>query len=272
MRIYLDVDDSTVECSSLANTWDPYIMVAHTLQFHVEAEDQNVCWICLEGSSAGELLSPCKCPSRFVHRHCLARWQLHSAGRDEERSCRFCHQVLPDWKPALTPQDLQPASSVMSVKYRGVTHYITYTPGPDSTKHFMAELARLGIQMATPKNITFLCRAPDTGSELSLKGMEAFDAAAYCASISAARRRKSQCESQPDSTVTQHPGADTAATDTSDQGHSNSSSSTPPSSASVDGAAGVHSRLASGSNSSTGTCTSGYPKLRTFLKKVLFWK
>ncbi len=139
-------------------------------------------------------------------------------------------------------------------QYRGTTHYITYTPGPDSTQHFMAELAKLGIQMSSPKNITFLCRcalgqnarqplgtagrrrsalsrcsawppgsraaagaqaapapappfpcphgppalvprrSPDTGSELSLKGMGAFDAAAYCASISAAKRRKSQCE------------------------------------------------------------------------------
>jgi hypothetical protein len=65
-------------------------MVAQTLQFHVEAEDQNVCWICLEGSGAGELLSPCKCPSRFVHRPCLARWQLHSAGREWVAECLLC--------------------------------------------------------------------------------------------------------------------------------------------------------------------------------------
>lgn len=40
---------------------------------------------------------------------------------------RFCHEVLPDWRPALTPKQLKPAASVMSVRYRGVTHRITYT-------------------------------------------------------------------------------------------------------------------------------------------------
>ena len=151
---------------------------------YADSEDcDDVCWICL-GTEERDLLRPCGCPNRFVHRHCLAKWQLMSAGREwvacrvcelrpagpprsagagaqpwrsraciappppvpphrppcpahqprshppaptttltppphsrrEERECRFCHQQLPDWRPALTPQDLQPASSVMSVK------------------------------------------------------------------------------------------------------------------------------------------------------------
>ncbi len=36
-----------------------------------------MCWICL-GEQAG-LMRPCACP-RFAHPHCLARWQLQSAG------------------------------------------------------------------------------------------------------------------------------------------------------------------------------------------------
>lgn len=30
------------------------------------------------------------------------RWQLHQAGRDEESTCRFCHQPLQDWRPVIT--------------------------------------------------------------------------------------------------------------------------------------------------------------------------
>lgn len=43
-------------------------------------QDSDCCWICLCGEEAGELASVCSCPRR-VHEKCLARWQLHSAGR-----------------------------------------------------------------------------------------------------------------------------------------------------------------------------------------------
>jgi E3 ubiquitin-protein ligase DOA10 len=56
-------------------------MAALSFQIHVEAEE-DACWICLEGAANNELLSPCGCASRYVHRHCAARWQLHSAGRE----------------------------------------------------------------------------------------------------------------------------------------------------------------------------------------------
>lgn len=76
----------------------------------------------------------------------------------------------------------------MSVRYRGVTHKITYTPGPDGLKHFLETLQSIGIKVASASQVTFLCRSPDTGEEMALKGLEAFDAAAYCASITAAKR------------------------------------------------------------------------------------
>jgi hypothetical protein len=38
--------------------------------------------------------------------------------RSEETRCRFCHSLLPDWRPALTPDALKPKPSVMSVRYR----------------------------------------------------------------------------------------------------------------------------------------------------------
>eukprot|EP00775_Hariotina_reticulata_P010439 gene10439-10597_t len=76
----------------------------------------------------------------------------------------------------------------MSVRYRGVTYRITYTPGPDGLEHFLQTLQRIGIKVASASQVTFLCRSPDTGEEMSLKGLKAFDAAAYCASITAAKR------------------------------------------------------------------------------------
>lgn len=81
----------------------------------------------------------------------------------EETRCRFCDNVLPDWRPALTPTTLKPVASVMSVRYRGVTHRITYTPGPDGLQHFLETLQSIGIKVASASQVTFLCRAPDTG-------------------------------------------------------------------------------------------------------------
>lgn len=81
----------------------------------------------------------------------------------EETRCRFCHAVLPDWRPALTPTQLKPTASVMSVRYRGVTYRITYTPGPDGLQHFLETLQSIGIKVATASQVTFLCRSPDTG-------------------------------------------------------------------------------------------------------------
>ncbi|KAI8462876.1 MAG: hypothetical protein J3K34DRAFT_164013 [Monoraphidium minutum] len=149
--------------------------------------DENQCWICLGGIEAGDLVQPCSCP-RLVHRQCMARWQLTSAGKAEETRCRFCDRVLPDWRPALTPLELQPKPSVMSVRYRGVTHRIQYTPGPDGLESFLHTLQAIGIKVASASQVTFLCRSPDTGEEMSLRGLKAFDAAAYCASITAAKR------------------------------------------------------------------------------------
>ena len=64
--------------------------------------DEEVCWICLEGSTNDkvELIRPCKCP-RVVHARCMARWQLQCSGKDEELHCKFCNQDLPNWRKTL---------------------------------------------------------------------------------------------------------------------------------------------------------------------------
>jgi hypothetical protein len=47
-----------------------------------QRDQEDVCWICLDPAGAhGTLERPCACP-RSVHAMCLARWQLHSAGRE----------------------------------------------------------------------------------------------------------------------------------------------------------------------------------------------
>ncbi len=84
---------------------------------NIKRADSLVCWICLSGE--GELAHPCNCPEdRVVHKKCLARWQLQSAGRSEEKSCRFCKAELPAWKDSLTPTHLKPAIPVVSVRRR----------------------------------------------------------------------------------------------------------------------------------------------------------
>ena len=46
----------------------------------VGVQDSPVCWICLDSERPHRhLVQPCACP-RFAHAHCLARWQLQSAG------------------------------------------------------------------------------------------------------------------------------------------------------------------------------------------------
>lgn len=51
--------------------------------------DEPFCRICHEGSSAGDLLSPCECAGSLamVHRICLEHW-LMSSGTSH---CELCH-------------------------------------------------------------------------------------------------------------------------------------------------------------------------------------
>lgn len=151
--------------------------------------EEDVCWICLESARIDEpLLAPCACP-RKVHKKCLARWQLHSAGKDEEKTCRFCAKRLPDWRPILTPDHLKPATPVVSVHYNGVCYRLRVKPGPEGYDLFRKQLQRItGMPLLECMQITFQCKSPDTAQELCFKGISAFDAAMHCASISAAER------------------------------------------------------------------------------------
>lgn len=157
------------------------------------AANAEVCWICFEAEKRGEpLVAPCSCPRR-VHRRCLARWQLQSAGRTEETRCRFCNNVLPDWRESITPPDVRPAVPVMSIHFHNTTYWLEVRPGPEGLSKFQSEVRRLlGLSDNQDFDITFECKVPGTGSKMELRGLSAFDAAVYCASITAAERAKGE--------------------------------------------------------------------------------
>eukprot|EP00877_Chromochloris_zofingiensis_P003002 jgi/Chrzof1/12702/Cz07g04170.t1 len=150
------------------------------------SDDLDVCWICLEAATASKPLQQvCKCP-RKVHEACLARWQLHSAGKSEERLCRFCNSELQDWRPVMTQTTgSKLVTPYMRVSFNGRTHKVQVKPGVEGAKEFEYEIRRL-LQLPDDQefDVIFHCRAPGTGDKLQLQGLNAFDAAVHCASLS----------------------------------------------------------------------------------------
>lgn len=173
-----------------------------------ETDETFICYICLDSDPRG-LVRPCGCP-KHVHRRCLAKWQLRCAGKHEETSCRFCKEVLPDWRSELTPGGLDltsPVHIVMAVILEGVEHRFNVEPGDDGRKKFESAV-RTHFDVAQDHGLefTFECNeppasAPDVSQSacdavsrksnaISLDGVNAYDAAFHCASITAAMRTK----------------------------------------------------------------------------------
>lgn len=165
-------------------------------------EDTPICWICLDPACPDRPLTrPCKCP-RYCHPTCLARWQLQSAGTRRETRCEFCDGVLPDWRKTLTPDCGANAPAIMNVNFDGRTYSFEVKPGASGYLQF-TEAIRHAFQLPSDSelNITFTCDEPCTALQcpepttdsasnlLTLQGAGAYDAAVYCASVSAARRQ-----------------------------------------------------------------------------------
>lgn len=160
------------------------------------------CWVCLNGAGENEkgddgLVWPCRCP-RAAHRRCLARWQLQSAGRTEESTCRFCGDALPDWRPSLTPDEISELSreAVMAVVLNGVEHRIRVSSGTQGRQKFEDEIReRFEIHTQDDLEFTFECEDPtgSGGERVVLEGRDAFDAAFHCAAITASQRRRESC-------------------------------------------------------------------------------
>ncbi|KAK9815649.1 hypothetical protein WJX72_007431 [[Myrmecia] bisecta] len=114
--------------------------------------------------------------------------ELHSAGKREEKACRFCHSTLPDWRQA--HQALPRAPPIMTVTHDGTMHLLTVRPGEEGKAEFQANIRGIfGLQnLGDVMSLTFGCRAPGSGEDFTLEGWEAFDAAVHCAAIAAGQR------------------------------------------------------------------------------------
>lgn len=156
----------------------------------------DVCWICLEAETEGNPLKQvCGCPRR-VHHPCMARWQLHSAGKKEEQKCRFCEQQLPDWRPAMTPQACKPVTPYMRVSFGGKTYKVAVAPGAEGAKQFEVEIRKLlKLPESQEFDVIFHCKAPGSGDKLQLQGLGAFDAAVHCASVSSGQKAAAKQQS-----------------------------------------------------------------------------
>lgn len=178
--------------------------------------EEECCWVCLEAHSARQpLASVCACP-RKVHRKCLARWQLQCAGKTEEKHCRFCKQVLPDWQPALQPKaplSVSSAAPLVCIKYGAQSYQFTMLPGEEGKRIFQRNVcAALGLPEGHNFEVKFECKEPVSGSQLELQGLSAYDAAAFCAYASAVKRQTenggAESRHQSSSTVGQRPCRD----------------------------------------------------------------
>jgi hypothetical protein len=153
-------------------------------------DGEEVCWICLVGAmEEAPLEYPCSCP-RLVHKACLARWQLQSAGRREDVDCRFCKKTLPDWREHFKPKDVTPKHLDMSVFFNGKVHKVTVYPGHEGRIRFQNDVrCELKLRDDQMFNIDFECDLPGSDDKVELKGLNSCDAAVFCASITAGQRK-----------------------------------------------------------------------------------
>lgn len=165
-------------------------------EYYSNDSGQDICWICHEDGSRYSLEKICSCSWLRVHRNCLARWQLQQAGKIEEKKCRFCGEVLPDWREA--HGHLPKAQPVMTVVHDNVMHQVVVEPGEYGQRKFQEDIRRIfGLQDDDAIQLTFGCRIPECGQEVTLEGWDSYDAAVHCASLSAGQREKRQQSASP---------------------------------------------------------------------------
>jgi len=161
------------------------------IESDVDRQEHDVCWICHDDDEDGQcpLEKICSCPWLRVHRQCLARWQLQQAGKVEEKECRFCGEILPDWREA--HEHLPKGRPVMTVVHENVVHQVVVEPGEFGQRKFQQDIRRIfGLQEDDAIQLTFGCRLPDSPHEVTLDGWTSYDAAVHCASLSAGQREK----------------------------------------------------------------------------------
>jgi RING-variant domain len=169
----------------------------------------EACFICLQES--GDLVRPCRCP-RHVHARCLARWQLQRAGGPEESACRFCGSRLPDWRPGVTPAEVDlPAVATMAVVPNGRERRLAVSHGPRGREQFESEIRKaFGLADDDVLAYTFDCHVPPSSTmqaavcdpgiaplesrhdleRVQLEGRNAYEAAFHCVCVTAAVLRR----------------------------------------------------------------------------------
>ncbi|KIZ03111.1 hypothetical protein MNEG_4852 [Monoraphidium neglectum] len=73
----------------------------------------------------------------------------------------------------------------MRVSFNGKTYKVQVQPGPEGAAAFERQIrSLLQLPETIEFDVIFHCRAPGTGDKLQLQGINAFDAAVHCASLS----------------------------------------------------------------------------------------
>ena len=81
------------------------------------------------------------------------------AYRREELACRFCKQILPDWRSALTPPTLPQSNPVMAIVYNGRVVRLQVKPGKDGQEDFKSQIRKIfELPDDVELDCTFDCR------------------------------------------------------------------------------------------------------------------
>lgn len=197
--------------------------------------DEDVCWICLGESEAGDQLwRPCSCP-RLVHAKCMARWQLQCSGKSEEVTCKFCNDELPNWRHTLfqemglmesgeaSPEN-SPSSSTRTsesengtpavmgdiiVKFNNMSFRCKVRTGPEGLADFMNQIRQrcaIPEEKMASLNLTYRCKDPRSGSPMTLEGVNesAFDAAVLCSAVQDKMKHSNSAEGSSQERETRH--------------------------------------------------------------------
>ncbi|EFJ49820.1 hypothetical protein VOLCADRAFT_89673 [Volvox carteri f. nagariensis] len=116
------------------------------------ADSEDVCWLCLsaEEEGLGPLVAPCR----------------------------------PTGSAAPPPPAAEAPPAYMRISYNGRSHKIRVRPGPEGTRQFIEDCRQLlNIPPHMEFDVVFHCKEPATQSDLRFRGLDAFDAAVYCASL-----------------------------------------------------------------------------------------
>jgi hypothetical protein len=145
----------------------------------MDEEDSEQCWICFEDCDEKQ---HCKCNS-YVHAKCLAQWQLHQGGKQEEHFCRFCKTELPDWRFILRPDYADCHQVASRIKYIIGNYQYESVIKQTMTKELFKQLLISRHGWRQVYCITFVFTVPGETKETYLSGFDAFDAAVFCSKV-----------------------------------------------------------------------------------------